>query len=100
MLSEQEVNARLTALFIDVLRVPAARVTPTARLFDDLGAESLDLLDIRFRIEQEFGFQTTDEEFMKALGVVESAEQFRALITPEHIQAYVMYRISTPDPVQ
>lgn len=40
---------------VEALEVEAAAVTPEARLLEDLGADSLDLLDILFHLEQRFG---------------------------------------------
>lgn len=39
----------------EALGVPVGEVLPAATLFDDLGAESIDLLDILFRIEKRTG---------------------------------------------
>jgi acyl carrier protein len=39
----------------EALGLPQAEVQPTATLFDELGAESIDLLDILFRIEKKTG---------------------------------------------
>ena len=41
----------------EALGVPVGEVPPTATLFDDLGAESIDLLDILFRIEKKTGIK-------------------------------------------
>jgi acyl carrier protein len=43
------------ACVADVLAIDGAKVTPEASLIDDLGAESLDFLDLVFRLETEFG---------------------------------------------
>jgi acyl carrier protein len=42
---------------VDALGVDEEEVKPDSVLFDDLGAESLDLLDIVFRLEKEFGIK-------------------------------------------
>ncbi|MDX1778660.1 MAG: acyl carrier protein, partial [Thermodesulfobacteriota bacterium] len=42
---------------VEALGVDDDEVTPDAVLFDDLGAESLDLLDIVFRLEKEFSIK-------------------------------------------
>lgn len=38
----------------EVLAIDAAKITPGASLIDDLGAESLDFLDLVFRLETEY----------------------------------------------
>ena len=41
----------------EALGVPADQVTPEATLMDELGAESIDLLDILFRVERKTGIK-------------------------------------------
>lgn len=53
---------RVTTIVADALNVPVDRVTPSASLIDDLGAESIDFLDILFRVETAFGIKIHDNE--------------------------------------
>jgi acyl carrier protein len=50
-----EIRARVTGILVQALGVEAGDVTPSATLFGDLGAESIDLLDIVFRLGRGFG---------------------------------------------
>jgi acyl carrier protein len=52
-----ETHARVTRVLIEVLNVDEADITPGATLQGDLGAESIDFLDIVFRLEREFGIK-------------------------------------------
>jgi acyl carrier protein len=45
---------RVKRVLVDALNVDEDEVTPAASLKDDLGAESIDFLDIVFRLEREF----------------------------------------------
>jgi len=54
-MDEKEIYEKVKESVVEALGVDEEEVTPTAVLFDDLGAESLDLLDIVFRLEKEFG---------------------------------------------
>ena len=56
-LSRDEIYKKVQAVLVDALGVDEEEVTPKASLRDDLGAESIDFLDIVFRIEKAF---TTD----------------------------------------
>jgi acyl carrier protein len=47
--------ASVQALLAEVLGLSPAEVVPAAALIDDLGAESIDFLDISFRLEQQYG---------------------------------------------
>jgi acyl carrier protein len=52
-----DVNARVTRVLIEALNTDEEDVTPEATLQGDLGAESIDFLDIVFRLEREFGIK-------------------------------------------
>ena len=56
-LSKDEIFKKVQEVLVDALGVDEDEVTPTASLRDDLGAESIDFLDISFRLEKAF---TTD----------------------------------------
>jgi acyl carrier protein len=48
---------KVVSVLVEALSVDEDEITPTARLQGDLGAESIDFLDIVFRLEREFGFK-------------------------------------------
>jgi len=54
MNGENDVNARVAEIIADALDRDTGEVTLGARLIDDLGAESIDFLDIVFRLERAF----------------------------------------------
>ncbi len=56
-MSRDEIYAKVQQVLVDALGVDAEEVTPEATLREDLGAESIDFLDIVFRLEKAF---TTD----------------------------------------
>ena len=56
-LSSDEVFARVREALVGALGVDEEEVTPEATLTGDLGAESIDFLDIVFRLEKEFGIK-------------------------------------------
>jgi len=56
-MDEQTIFEKVKVCVVDALGVDEEEVKPRAALFDDLGAESLDLLDIVFRLEKEFGIK-------------------------------------------
>jgi acyl carrier protein len=56
-LTRDEIYEKVKAVLVDALGVDEEDVKPTSRLREDLGAESIDFLDIVFRLEKTF---TTD----------------------------------------
>jgi acyl carrier protein len=59
---EQGIYARVSATLVEALNVDEGDVTPSATLQGDLGAESIDFLDIVFRLEREFGIKIPRSE--------------------------------------
>lgn len=83
----------IIGIVIEALRVPPARVMSSARLFADLGAESIDLLDIRFRMEQAFGFKIEHDAISRSFGEGLSVAQVRELLTVGALAAYADRRL-------
>lgn len=86
----------LTAILVEALRVPAARITPAARLFADLGAESIDLLDIRFRMEQAFGLKIESDAISRSVGPGLTTSQIRNILTVGALVAFTEQRLAQP----
>ena len=57
MPSQEEIYTKVSATLVEALNVDEEDVTPEATLQGDLGAESIDFLDIVFRLEREFGIK-------------------------------------------
>ena len=57
MPTKQEVFEKIREALVDALGVDEDEVTPEATLVGDLGAESIDFLDIVFRFEKAFGIE-------------------------------------------
>jgi acyl carrier protein len=53
-MTDQEIYAKVQQVLEDALGVDAEEVTPKAALIEDLGMESIDALDIVFRLEKAF----------------------------------------------
>jgi acyl carrier protein len=57
MVASTEIYGKVARVLAQALNVDEGDLTPTARLQGDLGAESIDFLDIVFRLEREFGIR-------------------------------------------
>ena len=56
------VEARVRRIVAEALDRPEAEVKPSASLIDDLGAESIDFLDLVFRLEAAFGIKISEDD--------------------------------------
>ncbi|MGN0231966.1 MAG: acyl carrier protein, partial [Muribaculaceae bacterium] len=57
-----EVTERVKAIIVDKLGVSESEVTPEATFTQDLGADSLDTVELIMEFEKEFGIQIPDEK--------------------------------------
>jgi acyl carrier protein len=62
MPASNEIYAGVTKVLVHALGVEEGDVKPSATLQGDLGAESIDFLDITFRLEREFGIKIPSGE--------------------------------------
>jgi len=52
-------------LIVDQLGVDASKVTPEASFVEDLGADSIDIVELIMALEEEFGITISDEDAQK-----------------------------------
>ena len=86
-------------IIVEALRIDPSKVEPDARFIIDLGAESIDVLDIRFRIEAAFGFKISDDEVMRHIGEDLTAEEIEEKFTVESLLEYVKERLAEKETV-
>ncbi len=69
-MAKEEIFEKLKELVVDQLGVDDDEVTMEATMQGDLGADSLDLVDLVMSIEEEFGVKVSDEELehIKTIG--------------------------------
>lgn len=60
------VEDRLRLVVVKSLGVNPERVTAETRIMDDLGADSLDMIEMAMATEEEFGIEISDEAWEKA----------------------------------
>ena len=67
-----EIEARVKAIIVDKLGVDESEVTPNASFTNDLGADSLDTVELIMEFEKEFGVNIPDDQAEK-IGTVGDA---------------------------
>ena len=64
-----EIESKVKAIIVDKLGVDEAEVKPEASFTNDLGADSLDTVELIMELEKEFDVQIPDEEAEKIVTV-------------------------------
>lgn len=73
-MSRDEIFTKVQEVLVDALGVDDDEVTTEATLMGDLGAESIDFLDIVFRLEKSFGIKIPREELFPAESLMNNSE--------------------------
>ena len=58
-----EIQEKVNAFLVDELEIDEAKIEDEARLKEDLGIDSLEVVDVIVLVEQEFGFKMNREDF-------------------------------------
>jgi len=58
-------DAKVKSIIVEQLSVEPEKVTPEASFIDDLGADSLDIVELVMRMEEEFDLEIPDEDAEK-----------------------------------
>lgn len=84
--TKEEVFNKVRTALVDALGVDEEDVTPTATMVGDLGAESIDFLDIVFRLEKSFGIEIPRSELFPEDILTNSTYVQDGKVTPAGIE--------------
>ena len=68
-MSDKPIEQRVKDIIVEQLGVKPDQVTPTAKFIEDLGADSLDTVELIMALEEEFGIEVPDEQAEKLQSV-------------------------------
>ncbi len=72
------VEERVKSIIVEQLGVSESEVTPAASFVDDLGADSLDTIELVMAFEEAFGIEIPDEEAEKIKSVQNAIDYIQA----------------------
>ena len=76
------IEEKVKQIIVEQLGVEESEVTPTAHFVDDLGADSLDIVELVMTFEEAFEIEIPDEEAEKILTVKDSIDYIQAHAKP------------------
>jgi len=68
-MADKPIDQRVRDIIVEQLGVKPDQVTPEAKFIEDLGADSLDTVELIMALEEEFGIEVPDEQAEKLLTV-------------------------------
>lgn len=105
MIELELIKKRLITIVAKSLEIPEKTVLLESSLMNDLGAESIDIMDIRFAIEQQFGFKFNFEEIRSLLSDVVTERKLTEKDIPSKftvgsLMDYIVYKLVAKDAAQ
>ena len=82
-MKKEEMLSRLKEIIIDRLDVEEDQIVPEASFVEDLGADSLDIVELIMGIEEEFDIEIPDEDAEKLTTVGEAMSYVKAKLGVE-----------------
>lgn len=74
---------KVKEVIMDKLGVEESKITPEASFVDDLGADSLDTVELVMQFEEEFGIEIPDEDAEKLVTVGQAVEYIESHVESE-----------------
>jgi acyl carrier protein len=97
--TDEEILATISNIIVEALLVDPAKIGMETRIFLDLDAESIDIVDIRFRMEQAYGFKINQDEMIHSLGEDLSRDQIEERLTVRSLVEYIGNRLDLQEEV-
>ena len=70
---------KIQEMLAEALNLPLDKVTPNAQIVDDLGADSLDVVELLSQLEDEYGITIPDDEVETLVTVADVAKEVEKL---------------------
>ena len=84
MMTEEEIVKKVKAIIVDKLGVEESEVTESANFTNDLGADSLDTVELLMEFEREFGIKIPDEETSTIATVQDAIDKVEAKLADKN----------------
>lgn len=71
---------KIQAMLAEALNLPIEKIVPEAKIVDDLGADSLDVVELLSQLEDEFGITIPDDDVEGLVTVADVASALEKLV--------------------
>ncbi len=82
-MTKEEIVALTNKVFEDSFEIEPARLTPQATIFDELGLDSLDIVDLIVALQKQFKVQIREDERVRTIRTLEDVYNFILMLKQE-----------------
>jgi acyl carrier protein len=82
-MADQEVINMVNDVFADSFEISREKLIPEAKIFGDLGLDSLDIVDLVVALQKKFGVTMRDDERVRAIRTLEDIYNFIQILQKE-----------------
>ncbi len=76
-MSNIDIEAKVKVTIMDQLNIAEEEYIPEASFIDDLGADSLDIVELLMALEDEFGIEIPDEDLIKIATIKDAIDYIK-----------------------
>ncbi len=76
-MSSIDIEAKVKVTIMDQLNITEEEYIPEASFIDDLGADSLDIVELLMALEDEFGIEIPDEDLIKIATIKDAIDYIK-----------------------
>jgi len=75
-MNKQEITDKINQVFEESFEIKKEKLLPQANIFEDLGLDSLDVVDLVVALQQKFGIKIRDDQRIRNIRTLEDVYQF------------------------
>lgn len=87
MISRAELYEKLTGYLVDLFEIPPEKVTPEAKLFEELDLDSIDAVDLVVKLQEFTGRRVKPEDFKAVRTVGDVVDCLEKLLAADDVPA-------------
>jgi len=83
MMAEKDIVRMVNEVFVESFEIPADKLVPEANIFNDLGLDSLDIVDLVVALQKKFSVTIRDDERVRTIRTLGDLTNFIQLVKNE-----------------
>lgn len=83
-MTREEIVAEINSIFVEQFELDPGELAPEKKIFDDLGLDSLDIVDLMVGLQRKFGISLRDNEEIRKIVTLGDVYEFFVRMAAEH----------------